>query len=231
MNVNDTTSPEATKDMLEMIFDRQQELMEKYIEIENRSGIGKGILNGEPFDIDRPRSQAVCKDFAWRITEEITEAMEAFELSKEEMGRFHSSSNDEKYKSSAMESILHTKEECIDALHFLVELYLIVGITPSNLLGDSGNKLENAFKASMMKRPADPYQPIHYLGLAMNCLKQKPWKQTHMNTDTRKFKLLLVTVFFEWVTFAKSLGLTAESTFDLYFRKSEVNKFRQGSNY
>ena len=69
------------------------------------------------------------------------------------------------------------------------------------------------------------------LGEAMNCLKNKPWKQTHMETDKEHFYEEIADAFHFFIELCIIAGLDAEKLYDLYFRKSEVNKFRQRSKY
>lgn len=100
------SSIDVPENLIEGIFARQMELHMKYKEIEHKSGIGLAIVQGRPFSTDDPRWQYVIKDFAWRVTEEMAEAMEAHLLAHH----------------------LHETEELIDALHFYTELLIIVGI-------------------------------------------------------------------------------------------------------
>jgi hypothetical protein len=171
--------------------------MLKYHDIEEASGVGWGLLQGQPFDLDHQRSQELCKNFAWRVTEELAECMDAHQE-------------------------IHAQEECIDALHFLVELLILVELTPEDF------QWERAFDIC---EPSHPWGVIQELGMAMNCLKQKPWKQTHILTDTNRFMQHIKQAFFAWVGFAKSKGLSAESAFQIYFKKAAVNSFRQNSHY
>jgi len=69
------------------------------------------------------------------------------------------------------------------------------------------------------------------LGEAMNCLKNKPWKQTHMETDKEHFNEEIADAFHFFIELCILIGWDAEDLFNYYFRKSEVNKFRQRSNY
>lgn len=69
------------------------------------------------------------------------------------------------------------------------------------------------------------------LGEAMNCLKNKPWKQTHMETDELHYKEELADAFHFFIELCILSGIGPEELYDLYFRKSEVNKFRQRSGY
>lgn len=205
MNVNDIEDFKTLdrKEDLEAIFERQRELAEKYHDIEVQQGVGRGLLKGK-FDINDIYSQEVCKNFAWRVTEEITEATSANEGS-------------------------HQKEEAADALHFLVELLIIVGVPVKEC------KSFYNLGFLQLQAAAAPYSTayrlIEELGLAMNCLKQKPWKQTHVLTDSEMFKTHLRSCVFLWARFAKSIGMSREEAFDFYFKKSEVNEFRIRSKY
>ncbi len=82
----------------EEIFEKQKELKFMY------EPEAKELY--ENFDIDCFEDQELFKKYCWRITEELTEAMEAAY-----------SENDEE----------HTKEELIDAMNFSIELMLLYG--------------------------------------------------------------------------------------------------------
>ena len=69
------------------------------------------------------------------------------------------------------------------------------------------------------------------LGEAMNCLKNKPWKQTEMVTDEEHFLEELIDGFHFYIELLILCGFTPETLFRTYFAKSEVNKFRQRSQY
>ena len=75
MNINHATVEEFTGDKLQAIFTRQKSLMDKYHDIELRSG----LLQTEdcPVNLDDKRGQARIKDFSWRVTEERGEALDA----------------------------------------------------------------------------------------------------------------------------------------------------------
>lgn len=105
VNDNEIEVPELNIEKLKGIFTRQSELHKKYGPIETRNGIGLAIVEGTPFDLDNPKWQYVIKDYAWRVAEELTEALEAYQERNEP----------------------HTVEELIDALHFYTELLLICG--------------------------------------------------------------------------------------------------------
>lgn len=238
MNVNDidpNTVPEPTaeKDMLDLIFERQHSLAVKYTPIEKQNGLLETELF--PGDLDDKFSQARMKNFAWRTQEELYEATES--LSHKEHDR------------------VHFLEEMIDAVHFFTELNLFCGFNSKDVAEYYGWTKENGDKMLFLESLADklnnmtegpmgkgdknyPVPALIYtsigqpIGDAMNKLKNKPWKQTHMVTDKEAFKSCLLCA---WLGFFRVLhnvfDLSAKDIFTLYFKKSEVNKFRIKSQY
>jgi NTP pyrophosphatase (non-canonical NTP hydrolase) len=69
------------------------------------------------------------------------------------------------------------------------------------------------------------------LGEAMSCLKNKPWKATPMDTDVDHYKEEIADAFHFFVELCILSGIGAHELFSLYFKKSRVNRFRQGSGY
>lgn len=207
MNIRDVEFEKPEGDMLELIFEKQKQLMEKYHHIEESQGVGYGILDGRKFDLNEIRSQCLVKDFAWRVVEELTEATECNPHDETE----------------------HLLEELADALHFLTELCIMVDITPDDLVrSSSSDKLETLL---LIFDPSEPYDVVQQLGLAMNCLKQKPWKMTHVLTDTAKFRDYIIQAYFNLIGLFGYFGVTALEIYALYFKKNKVNQFRQNSNY
>ena len=223
MNITHAVDEKIEGDFLEAIFNRQKELMAKYHDIEKRSG----LLQTEdcPVNLDDKRGQARIKDFAWRVTEELGEALDAR----------HDAS--------------HFKEELIDGLHFLTELTILSGLEIKDLISrvkriykitdnvsdvlqlrdnfdiiyKCSHILDNSFNEGVV-------QFIEALGMTCNCLKNKPWKQTNMITDKEMFYDNLSKV---WVTYVSVMAweMPMKEIVETYFKKSQVNKFRQRSNY
>jgi hypothetical protein len=125
-------------------------------------------------------------------------------------------------ESTGAHSDEHRLEELIDALHFFVELNILSGYYPS-ISYDDVYLLDTD--------EPHPYLVIESIGMAMNCLKNKPWKQTHMLTDVKKYYLHLYNAWCEFFRLLKSEGLTEEDLYILYYKKATVNKFRQRSKY
>ena len=203
MNINNFSSPdEYPVDLLGDIFTKQKELAEKYHPIEKANGfiIGESLR----VNLHDKFGQHRIKDFAWRITEELMEAYEAYLLDNDE----------------------HTKEELADALHFMVELCLMCGI--------SHNELGFELKPDGGETQIDEciLSTVLQLGLACNCLKNKPWKQTQMLTDVEKFGFHMYIAFESLISCFAAAGIEfEEDIYDLYFRKNKVNQFRQESKY
>lgn len=233
MNVDDISkdvipTPTPEKDMLDLIFERQHGLAIKYLPVEKENG----LLQTEifPGDLDDRFSQARMKDFAWRVQEELYEALDALVIHKD--------------------NLTHFIEEMIDSIHFFVELCLFCDYDTNTIkefysIPDNEDKLKYlvGLASQVDKQSGEMDQAVptallvsatigQSIGNAMNRLKNKPWKQTHMVTDKEAFKVNLLSA---WLGFFRVLcnkyGLTAEDVFTCYFKKSEVNKFRIESKY
>ena len=207
MNITNAVEEKVEGDLLEAIFNRQKELMFKYHDIEKASG----LLQTEdcPVNLDDKRGQARIKDFSWRVVEELGEALDAY---------------------SHMD-IEHFKEELVDGLHFLTELTILSGMDPFS--GIESDKLEHLFYRSSPTAhlPRRVMDFIELIGMMCNCLKNKPWKQSQMLTDKDEFSKRL---FSTWCAYINILAYTfkdADEVANVYLKKSQVNKFRQRSNY
>ena len=69
------------------------------------------------------------------------------------------------------------------------------------------------------------------IGEAANCLKSKPWKQSEILTDEVHYKEEIIDALHFFIELLILSGFTAESVYELYFKKQEVNKFRIRSKY
>jgi len=221
LNINDVTTPDAPQgDRLELIFARQTELMEKYHVIEDKNGL---LQTPEvPVNLHSHKGQARLKDFAWRITEELAEGLDAL----------------------TVEGISpHVQEEMSDCLHFIVEMALISGIGPKdfwqylNPQGDLLNQKLDGLEILYMSSKApttitsNVTEFIARLGMVCHTLKNKPWKQTQILTDVDLYRIRFIESFLSFISVCRCMRINPEKLFNLYFRKSEVNRFRQRSNY
>ena len=226
-NVNDFQTFEYPPDLLKSIFEHQHELAKKYIPIEESNGLC--LYSKIPADIDDSKAQARIKDMSWRCIEELAEAFEAYRKGEE----------------------IHFLEEIADALHFLVEKYLLCNFypfSPNNFSGYSYDGKEMmptsnlhawfvvqdidtediGIVSSLLYALADFTEAC---GLTCNCLKNKPWKKSQMLTDVNKFKSFLLHEFDAFIFLCKTAGFDEKSLYDMYIRKNQVNQFRQRSNY
>lgn len=210
MNITHAKKETTNKESLRAIFDRQKELMEKYHDIEFRSGLMQ--TEDCPVNLDDKRGQARIKDFAWRITEEIGEALDAIE------------------NESGESALLHFHEELVDGLHFLTEMTILTGYdlpeyTTLKDLIEEGSYRDCYTLNDLVS------DHVMYLGMMCNCLKNKPWKQSMMRTNKENFYKHLKLVWSNYIAILTSQDLTEEEITDLYLRKSQVNQFRVRSNY
>lgn len=206
---------EYPPNLLEAIFEKQRELMTKYHPIEEKNGMlwTKDI----PVNLHCKYGQAQLKDFAWRFTEEITEATEALEIHPGDKNFFY--------------------EELIDALHFLTELCILSGVDSREIATDlSGIVIQE--KSRGIHAPSIItttkvllYLSIEELGKATNCLKNRPWKRTYILTDEVKYKNLIMNTFRIFCGSLFLLGLNSKDVYNIYTKKNEVNKIRQEEKY
>jgi hypothetical protein len=217
MNINHAVHENLTGDMLAAIFGRQKELMAKYHHIEARSG----LLQTEdcPVNLDDRRGQARIKDFSWRVMEELGEALDA---------KSHTD---------------HYQEELIDGLHFLTELTILAGrdydtIIPKDIPLFHEDHLEDLVETARNELTTHTddlnywvSQFVEQLAMMCNCLKNKPWKQSMMKTDREAFHGRLTNVWVCYITILVISGMDSTRIADTYLRKSQVNQFRQRSNY
>ena len=217
MNINHAIPETVEGDLLQAIFLRQKSLMDKYHHIEARSG----LLQTEdcPVNLDDRRGQARLKDFSWRVMEELGEALDA---------KAHQD---------------HYQEELIDGLHFLTELTILAGrdydtIIPKDIPMFHEDHLEDLVETARNELTAHTddlnywvSRFVEQLAMMCNCLKNKPWKQSMMKTDREAFHGRLTNAWVCYIIILVVSGMDSTSIADTYLRKSQVNQFRQRSNY
>lgn len=199
-------------DRLKEIFQRQHELADRFNEIERSNDF---IVPRMPVDLRSYRGQARIREMAWRVTEEVGEVVEAIQIAQLRDGRSY---ND-------------VWTEMVDVLHFLVEFYLVAGITPEELVPHPDSDL---LSASFLSRDAAEGLsgfalvtsiPI-LLAEATHGLKNRPWKNSWRETDISEFKLKAIRVFNRFTLTASALGMSANSLYWGYFKKAETNAER-----
>ena len=200
------------QDRLIQIFQRQGELHNKFLPIHEARGLGLVSIAGKgPYDLTDQRFQFMIKTYAWYVIEEIAEVIEA-------------------------QGTNHVFEELADVLHFFIELCIIVGITPEQLVGvettdaDIIDLLDLWWMKCHVAHVHDMhilvYHFIKHFGIAMECLKNKPWKQTMIEVDHTKFLTNIQEAGFVLVGMFKFNRLTADQMARAYFGKAAENSNR-----
>lgn len=75
------------------------------------------------------------------------------------------------------------------------------------------------------------WKVTYKLQIARNCLKNKPWKQTQMQTDENSFKKNILEASIYMFTFFDFVGMNSKTLYHIYYRKNRINKFRIESKY
>lgn len=216
MNINDSKDLEKVEQpWLSFLLSKQAELVTKYKDIEKMPKL--------PMAIDTHEAQTWVKDFFWRVTEELAEAIEAFEKDEED----------------------HFLEELSDALHFYLEIFILIDYRPQ--YKDDAHLESMIQQITELKKRAREgrgewsiqsdyeeiaYECIYHMGLAANCLRNKKWKQSQVFVDKEKFYSLLSTGFIHLLSLMIYAGVTTKfDLLNLYYKKFQVNQFRQESKY
>lgn len=210
MNITHAVHEEIEGNVSKAIFDRQKELMAKYHDIELKSGLMQ--TEDCPVNLNDKKGQARLKDFAWRVTEELGEALDAYD-------------NDD---------TVHFKEELVDGLHFLTEMAILAGFDYDELVPGNSDPYRYLFQKTLENQQGlylDVSEFVCSMGMTCNCLKNKPWKQSQMVTDVAHFNEMFRSAVYNYLSIISYVFDSFDELSDTYFKKSQVNKFRQRTNY
>lgn len=201
-------------DRLKQIFDKQKKLMDRYEPIEIRSG--RVIVPTGPTNLNDPLWQARLRDEAWRITEEVAEALDA----KETNGNF--------------------REELMDVLHFLVEFTILSNkdydeVTSFELDPECKDYLSMIYRDGTHLHE-EGFEKlvchfIRHIGLTVNQLKNKAWKQTHKDTNVNLYNYHLEMAWISFIGLLGSMGFEPNDILEGYMDKSSINTKRQETGY
>lgn len=224
------------EDRLEAIFKKQQKLMDEYHEIEEENGLL--YTDSVPVDLDSRFGQARIKDFAWRVTEELGEAIDAV---------------------IQYDTPHPCNEEISDALHFLTEMTILAGYEPQDLgiypsdNMDNLSKLYRGAKRQIMEKPDTIHEfikdinschlrtkklltystgrIIESMGVLCNYLKNRPWKQSYQKTDKERFETELRRVWHRFIELCLAANISGQGLMEMYFDKNEINQQRIEDDY
>jgi len=223
MNIEDITQKiEVPKEsLIATIFDHQRTLMIRYDEIERKNGFKVPEF---PYHIENAQVQARIKDMFWRTTEELAEALETIPtVSYLQNWPAHWDSDVE---------VRHFFEEITDALHFLVEASIIANLDPQEVQTLSTSIFNyQAFREQTYRTLRLIKQIPMALGSTANILKNKPWKQTQMCTDTKKFKENFLISWRHFLEMWACLDCKEVHLYIFYTKKNLVNQWRQKTKY
>lgn len=200
------TRTESWAATLHQIFERQRELMREYKKIEE--------LPDPPVSLHTQHGQKIIRDFAWRATEELTEAYQS--------GFSFKTRND----AIVTDGML---EELADAHHFMVELLIFAGVAP----GHCALVAIDAWSESKADENLDTmfWCAVYALGTAVNHLKNKGWKRTQVPTDEQAFRAAILEAYGAQLQIWSWLGCSRDEIYRQYMRKSEINAERQAGGY
>lgn len=212
-----------TNDRLAEIFNRQAQFVESLHPIHLANDMWAGPY---PLLLDSRRDQEHFRLLAWRCTEELIEAVECH------------------YECVDMETYDGKfKEEMADALHFLIELCLAMGITEGELVSGYEDTILNpgvdqlgycfwqCGKAAEGTIPERIGNVGYKLGLAMHQLRQRPWRTDNRPTNRTLLVGKMHATWFTFVTACKRAGVNSNELYDAYFKKGVVNDQRTAQQH
>lgn len=209
---------------LERIFEQQEKLYHTFGPVVENNGFHHTTL---PCDVDDPQNQAQVKLTIYAFMEELGEALEA----------------------ALQGNHKDAQGELIDALHFLVETFILLDLSPDDLLPELQQPLKFTkphldlldtlyvyANASMPEGP-DAWPSslmLHTMFLATmmgHRLKNKPWKQSRRETDLEELKSIAQGLMLAFIRLCMSSNLSPQKLYDQYFVKHKENNERVASGY
>lgn len=192
------------KDRLDVIFERQDALRQKY---------GLPILK-----LDAPSDQSLAREMAWNTIEEMGEAIAV--VTSKTRDREHLLDETADALSFYIELLLISGMTASD--------FESHKDTSGDKL-DGWFETDTDTYVTDLRRSHSTF--VEKLSLAINNLKNRKWRKTNVHTNDFLYKKDLYYTFINFIRFVKQLGLTSDQLFDAYIRKSEVNNWRLDSNY
>jgi hypothetical protein len=188
-------------DKFSEIIRHQAHLMENFRAVESKNGF---FFPSSPVLLDDYQGQHELRRLAWHIQEELCEAAEALD-------RSFGTGNEE------------VNKELIDALHFVAEFMLTLGYWPSDLPPERTVPHADALLDGVA---ANLFQAMIDLGLAINLLKNKPWKQTARPVSADVFKERWAKFIRSFVRTCYACGMTDDDIQSTYLGKAAENQVR-----
>jgi NTP pyrophosphatase (non-canonical NTP hydrolase) len=209
------------KDRLQEIFDRKTDFVRSLEPIYRSNGFLE-VLNW-PFNINDRHAQEQFRLLAWRVNEEVYEALKEWEKGSE--------CDPEEYR-----------EEVADVMHFLVELALFCGITTVEFATGGEKELESeedylsiSFKRVQFYRNRMEGREawgmfLTALAELMMCFRQRPWRTDERPTDFGKLQFHFGVLWLAFCAACIATGIGAATLYSHYHAKSVINEERRDSN-
>jgi NTP pyrophosphatase (non-canonical NTP hydrolase) len=209
------------KDRLQEIFDKQADYLKSLEPIYRASGFPE--RTHWPMAINGRHAQEQFRLLAWRINEEVYEALKEWEKGVScDPGEY--------------------REEVADVMHFLVELCLFCGITPVEFATGGEKELESEEDYLSISFKRVQFYPnrmegreawgmfLTALAELMMCFRQRPWRTDERLTDFGKLKFHFGVLWLGFCAACVATGIGASTLYSHYFAKSIINEERRDLN-
>lgn len=204
-------------DRLAEMFQAKKEFLKTLAPIYRRNHFPDWSI---PFELNGRHDQEYFRLLAWRVNEELIEAVEVY----------YECIDTESYEGKF-------REEMVDSLHFLIELCLATGVSEGELVsGFEGHATEDydylgrAFlhmgKCSEETIPQRVAFVGYKLGLAMHCLRQRPWRTDDRPTNRSLFVARMYGTWSTYIAACIRSHISAEALYEAFFAKSKINDQR-----
>jgi len=204
-------------DKLQQIFNKQARYLKTLEPIYVKNGfLHKALF---PYPINDRHAQEQFRLLAWRINEEVYEALEEWSKPEADVAKY--------------------QEEVSDVLHFLVEFAVCAGITTVEFAtgGDAALVTTNDYLDESFRRVG--YYPnkleaqqawgmfLASLAKLMMQFRQRPWRTDNRETDFTKVKHFLGVTWFAFCAACRATGIGPATLSRAYFRKGMINDQRR----
>lgn len=206
-------------DHLAEIFEEQTKLLHSLAPIyEHNDFLNKDNF---PFNIDNRHAQEEFRLLAWRITEEVYEAIEEWDLGMDR--------DEDKYR-----------EEVADVMHFFAELAIICGVTSTEvatggdpaLLFPGKDYLVLSFeRVQLYPLRLEPREAwgmfLTTIASLMRVFRQRPWRTDERQTDPAEMRHKFALAWFSFCTACCLTGISSRILHFHYTAKHKVNAERR----
>jgi len=195
-------------------FEHQFVLLMRFHEIEKQNvdvyETDSGAYSFALSDFESHAGQKYLRELGWRIVEEVAEHLDA---------RCREPDSEKQY------------EEIADAFHFLIEFFIICGLTNQDF-GSGKRDAMYEIRDEIIEQigPESPEEVwaifIRELGMTLNVLNTRPHHLKVKPFDYPLFRSRLIRLLEVFLTAAFYAGVPVDRLIDDYFRKARINQQR-----